>query len=290
MAHALVPLALFFLLATPAPAARTVADTVQELCAATAFPKVCSGRLTALPESQKATPRKLAEMFVNIAAEGGAGMAAFVHGKLNSVAKADDSVFKCYDSCSDDVEEAVAHLNGLVREPTDGKFLELKSWLSSTLGGASTCEDACKDAPKSGDVDAVVKYSVDFEKLLRITLDLITEASGSMAADIALPPSDAAAPAYGAAAFGGYGAAAPGPEVMAVEVPASSGDDAAAPSDAPSEAAPGPTVKSVGPAYPADADAPSEAAPGPTVKPVVPAYPADAAAAPAPPPFDYNYM
>jgi pectinesterase inhibitor-like protein len=223
-ARALPPLLVFFLVVNTAPAARTVTDTVQDACSKTQFPKICVGRLTQIAESQKACPRRLAELFVNLASEGASGMAAFVHTKLGS-AKDDDAVFKCYDSCSDEVEEAAAHLNGLAREPTDAKFLELKSWLSSTLGGASACEDACRDAPQSVDRDAVVKYSVDIEKLLRITLDLITEASGSMSADIALPPADApssygavfggspaeAPSSYGGAAFGGSSAEAPGP-------------------------------------------------------------------------------
>jgi pectinesterase inhibitor-like protein len=176
-ARALPPLLVFFLVVNTAPAARTVTDTVQDACSKTQFPKICVGRLTQIAESQKACPRRLAELFVNLASEGASGMAAFVHTKLGS-AKDDDAVFKCYDSCSDEVEEAAAHLNGLAREPTDAKFLELKSWLSSTLGGASACEDACRGAPQSVDRDAVVMYSVDIEKLLRITLDLITEAIG----------------------------------------------------------------------------------------------------------------
>lgn len=237
--RALAPLLVaFFLLATPAPAARTVTDTVTDLCSKTQFPKICTGRLTPLAEAQKASPRRVAELFVSLAAEAGSGMAAFVNAKLGSAPKdAGDAVFKCYDSCSDEVEEAVAHLNGLAREPTDGKFLELRSWLSSTLGGTSACEDACRDAPQGADRDAVVKYSVDIEKMLRITLDLIAEASGSMSAGgIALPPTDASAPAYGAAApFGGYGAgaAAPGPEPEATAAfPEGDGNaDASAPTD-----------------------------------------------------------
>ncbi|GJN24934.1 hypothetical protein PR202_gb12712 [Eleusine coracana subsp. coracana] len=209
--RALAPLLVFFLLINTALAARTVTDTVQEVCGKTQFPKICVERLTPIADSQKASPRRLAELFVNLAAEAGSGMAAFVNGKFTGATK-DDAVFKCYDSCSDEVEEAVAHLNGLVREPTDGKFLELKSWLSSTLGGTSACEDACRDAPATGDKDAVLKYSVDVEKMLRITLDLIAEASGSMSDGIALPPTGAEAP------FAGYGSAAeaPGPEAMSV--------------------------------------------------------------------------
>jgi pectinesterase inhibitor-like protein len=222
------PLLLLSLLVSAAASARTVGgDTVQDACSKTQFPKICVDSLAAKPESQKATPRKLAELFVNIAAEKGSGMATFVHRKYSD--KEDSDMFRCYDSCSDDVEEAVAHLNGLVREPTDAKFLELKSWLSSTLGGTSTCEDACKDLPKTSDKDDVVNFSLDFEKLQRVTLDLITEASGTMSAGIALPPSNAGAPSYGAAAPSGGSADAP---AGASEGPASasgpSGDDAPA--------------------------------------------------------------
>ncbi|PWZ38504.1 hypothetical protein Zm00014a_041992 [Zea mays] len=269
IAVAVAPLLLLLLVST-ASAARTVGDTVQDACSKTQFPKICVDSLAAKPESQKATPRRLAELFVNIAAEKGSGMATFVHGKYNNAK--DSTVFKCYDSCSDDVEEAVAHLNGLVREPTDAKFLELKSWLSSTLGGTSTCEDACKDLPKNGDKDDVVNFSLDFEKLQRVTLDLITEASGSMSAGIALPPSNAGAPSYGAAApFGGaadapagtsegpasasgpsaagdapaYGASASGPTAdapAAAAAAASSGPSSApAPSSSESSGAPGPS-------------------------------------------------
>ncbi|CAD6220487.1 unnamed protein product [Miscanthus lutarioriparius] len=245
------PLLLLSVLVSTAAAARAVGDTVQDACSKTQFPKICVDSLAAKPESQKATPRKLAELFVNIAAEKGAGMATFVHGKYNA-AKDNAGLFKCYDSCSDDVEEAVAHLNGLVREPTDAKFLELKSWLSSTLGGTSTCEDACKDAPKSGDKDDVVNFSLDFEKLQRVTLDLITEASGSMSAGIALPPSDAGAPSYGAAAPADApaGAGAEGPASSAASGPSSGGDEPAyggsaasgpAAADAPAAASSGPS-------------------------------------------------
>jgi pectinesterase inhibitor-like protein len=276
-ARALAPILAFFLLANTAPAARTVTDMVQDMCSKTQFPKVCVGRLTPIVEGQKASPRLLAEQFVNVAAQGASGMAAFVHTKLGS-AKDDDAVFKCYDSCSDEVEEAVAHLNGCIREPTDSKFLELRSWLSSTLGGASACEDACRDAPQSADKDEVVKYSVDIEKLLRITLDLITEASGSMSADIALPPTDAAAPASYGAAFGGSPAEAPGPSSSSALLLGGAADVAPVPSVGSAEEATGPSVASPpvteGPAPsvaasdgPADApasDAPPSDAPAPS--------------------------
>jgi pectinesterase inhibitor-like protein len=289
----LLLLPLLLLLVSTASAARTVGDTVQDACSKTQFPKICVDSLTAKPESQKATPRRLAELFVNIAAEKGSGMATFVHGKYNNAK--DSTVFKCYDSCSDDVEEAVAHLNGLVREPTDAKFLELKSWLSSTLGGTSTCEDACKDLPKNGDKDDVVNFSLDFEKLQRVTLDLITEASGSMSAGIALPPSNAGAPSYGAAApFGGaadapagtsegpasasgpsagdapaYGASASGPTAdapAAAAAAASSGPSSApAPSSSESSGAPGPSSSdgSSGAPAPSSSDG-SSSAPAPS--------------------------
>ncbi|GJN09814.1 hypothetical protein PR202_ga27854 [Eleusine coracana subsp. coracana] len=252
----LAPLLVFFLLINTAPAARTVTDTVQEVCGKTQFPKICVERLTPIAESQKASPRRLAELFVNLAAEAGSGMAAFVNGKFTGATK-DDAVFKCYDSCSDEVEEAVAHLNGLVREPTDGKFLELKSWLSSTLGGTSACEDACRDAPATADKDAVLKYSVDVEKMLRITLDLIAEASGSMSGGIALPPTGAEAP------FAGYGSAAeaPGPEAMSAFP---EGDGAASSS---SEGAEAPSLGSAEGPTPTNAfkEAPKVEAPGPSV-------------------------
>lgn len=262
------PLLLLSLLVSTGAGARTVGDTVQDACSKTQFPKICVDSLTAKPESQKATTRKLAELFVNIAAEKGSGMATFVHGKYNNAK--DNTMFKCYDSCSDDVEEAVAHLNGLVREPTDAKFLELKSWLSSTLGGTSTCEDACKDLPKNSDKDDVVNFSLDFEKLQRVTLDLITEASGSMSAGIALPPSDAGAPSYGAAApFGGSadapaGAGSEGPAASASspsggDAPAYGGSASAPAADAPAAAS------SSGPSSaPAPSSSESSGAPGPS--------------------------
>jgi pectinesterase inhibitor-like protein len=268
----LAPLFLLLLsvLVSGAAAARTVADSVQVACSKSQFPKICADGLTATPESQadaqKATPRRLAELFAAFAAGKGAGMGASQEGKASTK---DPALLKCFDACGDDVDEAMAHLNGLIREPTDGKFLELKSWLASTLGGTSTCEDACKDAPKSADKDEIVGNSLEFEKLLRVTLDLITEASGSMSADIALPPSDAAAaPAYGAAApFGGVAAPSSGSDAS----PSSSSADAPASSssaDAPAAAAEGPAAASKsyggGASGPAAADSPAAAADAPS--------------------------
>ncbi|CAN6197395.1 unnamed protein product [Urochloa humidicola] len=253
-----VPLLVLSILVSAAAAARTVGDSVQEACSKSQFPKECTDGLSSKPESQKATPRKLAELFVAIAADKGSSMATFLEGKLNKDGGKDSAALGCYDSCGDDVEEAMAHLNGLIREPTDAKFLELKSWLASTLGGAGTCEEACKDLP---DKDEVVSKSFEFEKLLRVTLDLITEASGSMSADIALPPSDAAAPsAYGAAAAAPGGASSaftegpagsetegpsPSPVTKAVSVPADSPASSEV-ADAPSSGAPAPSGGSSG--------------------------------------------
>jgi len=270
----LAPLFLLSVLVSGAVAARTVADdsvhrdNVDAACLKSQFPMICADGLTAKPDAQpqKATPRRLAELFVAFTAERGAGMATSLEGKLSTK---DTALLKCFDSCGDDVEEAMAHLNGLIREPTDAKFLELKSWLSSTLGGTSTCEDACKDAPKNADKDEVVNNSLEFEKLLRVTLDLITEASGSMSADIALPPSDAAAaPAYGAAApFGGDASPSSGSDAS----PSSSSADAPASSssaDAPAAAAEGPAAASKsyggGASGPAAADSPAAAADAPS--------------------------
>ncbi|KAL6595001.1 hypothetical protein ACP70R_023338 [Stipagrostis hirtigluma subsp. patula] len=248
LARSAAPLLLLSVLASTAAAARTVGGGgggLQEACSKTQFPKVCSEALAPKPECKSATPRKLAETYVNVVGEAGTAMAAFVNDKLSSVKDKDDALFKCFDSCSDDVEEAVAHLSALTREPTDAKFLEVKSWLSSTLGGASTCEDACKDAPKGADKDEVVNRSLEFEKQLRVTLDLITEASGSMsAADVALPPSAGGAeapggsPAYGSAAYGGapFGAPSGGDSGSSAESPAASGssEGSEASADAPS--------------------------------------------------------
>jgi pectinesterase inhibitor-like protein len=268
----LAPLLLLFVLGSGAAAARTVGDSVQDACSKSQFPKVCADALSAKPEAQKATPRRLAELFVGIAAEKGSWMATFLHGKLNNVNGSDSTALGCLDSCGDDIEEAMAHLNGLIREPTDAKFLELKSWLSSTVGsGTSACEEACKDAPKTSDREDVVNNSFEFEKLLRVTLDLITEASGSMSADIALPPSDAAAPSsYGAAApptSGSSSAEAPaaseGPSAGGAASGASgpsTADSPAAGADAPSGAsssAPSPSGSPAAGAPSGDSDAPA---------------------------------
>uniref|UniRef100_K3ZW70 Pectinesterase inhibitor domain-containing protein n=1 Tax=Setaria italica TaxID=4555 RepID=K3ZW70_SETIT len=246
MARSLAPLLLLSVLVSGAAAARTVGDSVQDACSKSQFPKVCADGLSAKPEAQKATPRGLAELFVGFAAEKGSWMATFLHGKFNS--GKDSTMLDCYDSCGEDIEEAMAHLNGLIREPTDAKLLELKSWLSSTVGsGTSACEEACKDAPKTSDKDDVVNKSFEFEKLLRVTLDLITEASGSMSADIALPPSDAAAPSSGASG--------PSADSPAAGADAPSGASSSAPSPSGSSAADAPSGDSDAPAPSSDASA-----------------------------------
>ncbi|CAN6209786.1 unnamed protein product [Urochloa humidicola] len=248
-------------LVSAATAARTVGDSVQEACSKSQFPKECADGLASKPESQKATPRKLAELFVGIAADKGSSMAMFLEGKLNKDGGKDSASISCYDSCGDDVEEAMAHLNGLSREPTDAKFLELKAWLASTLGGAGTCEEACKDLP---DREEVVSRSFEFEKLLRVTLDLITDASGSMSADIALPPSSDAAPAaYGAAAAAPGGASSAfseGPEEGPSAAPKAAADSPAAAADAPSSGAPAPSSGSSPADAPSGGDSSSDAA------------------------------
>ncbi|XP_052161597.1 uncharacterized protein LOC127778987 [Oryza glaberrima] len=233
MAMARSQLAAVFLavLVSVAPLAGA-ADNLQDACNRTLFPKVCIQALTTNPESRTANARRLAELSVYVAAEVGTAVAAFAHHELNGVKE--DALFKCVDSCSDDIEEAVAHLSALTRELTDAKFLEVKAWLSATLGGSSTCEDTCKDAPISEIKNAVVTKSLEFEKLLRVTLDLITEASGSMSADVALPPATGAA-------GGGYGyesssaAAAPAPSESDSDVGSGSGSAASAPGPSPSD-------------------------------------------------------
>lgn len=241
MAGSLAPLVLLFLLvSTAAPGAvrgSPYSDNLQDACNKTLFPKVCIQSLTTNPETRTADARRLAELSVYVAKEVGTTVAAFAHHELSGV-KDQDVLFKCLDSCSDDIEEAVAHLSALTRELTDAKFLEVKSWLSATLGGSSTCEESCKDAPISELKNAVVTKSLEFEKLLRVTLDLITEASGSMSADVAVPPT-AWAPggSYGSAASapgGSYGSAG-APE--SYEAGSSSGSSAS-PSSSGSAAAP----------------------------------------------------
>uniref|UniRef100_A0A0E0E9L1 Pectinesterase inhibitor domain-containing protein n=1 Tax=Oryza meridionalis TaxID=40149 RepID=A0A0E0E9L1_9ORYZ len=231
MAMARSQLAAVFLavLVSVAPLAGA-ADNLQDACNRTLFPKVCIQALTTNPESRTANARRLAELSVYVAAEVGTAVAAFAHHELNGVKE--DALFKCVDSCSDDIEEAVAHLSALTRELTDAKFLEVKAWLSATLGGSSTCEDTCKDAPISEIKNAVVTKSLEFEKLLRVTLDLITEASGSMSADVAVPPAAGA----GAAGYGyesSSAAAAPAPSESDSDV--GSGSAASAPGPSPSD-------------------------------------------------------
>ncbi|KAF0905463.1 hypothetical protein E2562_004431 [Oryza meyeriana var. granulata] len=266
MSRSLVPLFLAVLVsAAPVVRAAATVDNLQDACNKTLFPKVCIQALTTNPESRTASARRLAELSVYVAAEVGTAVAAFAHHELNGVKE--DSLFKCVDSCSDDIEEAVAHLSALTRELTDAKFLEVKAWLSATLGGTSTCEDTCKDAPISEIKNAVVTKSLEFEKLLRVTLDLIAEASGSMSADVAVPPTawDATAPSpseysasYGAATAPGpypsddVGSASPGP--AAAEGPTTASTDVPSPS---------PSIASSPSSGYADAPAPSSGASAP---------------------------
>ncbi|CAM0952092.1 unnamed protein product [Alopecurus aequalis] len=191
-------------------------DNLQDACNKTMFPKVCIQELSTNPETQTADARRLAELSVYVAKEVGTTVAAFAHRELHEVK--DDNLFKCLDGCSDDTEEAVAHLSALTQKLTDAKFLEIKSWLSATLGSTSTCEESCMDAPISDVKNAVVTKSLEFEKLLRVTLDLITEASSSMPGDVAVPPTawDASAPS-GAEAPSTESAPAPSPEADSTE-------------------------------------------------------------------------
>uniref|UniRef100_A0A453M4R3 Pectinesterase inhibitor domain-containing protein n=1 Tax=Aegilops tauschii subsp. strangulata TaxID=200361 RepID=A0A453M4R3_AEGTS len=203
---------LLLVFAVPVAQPTPYSDNLQDACNKTLFPKVCIQSLTTNPETRTADARRLAELSVYVAKEVGTTVAAFAHHELSGVKE--DTLFKCLDGCSDDIEETVAHLSALTREPTCAKFLEIKSWLSATLGGSNTCEETCKDAPISDVKNAVVTKSLEFEKLLRVTLDLITEASGPMpAAGAAVAPTawDSGAPgSYGASTSGSYGSSASG--------------------------------------------------------------------------------
>jgi pectinesterase inhibitor-like protein len=239
------------LLVSTAPIVRPTpqSDNLQDACNKTLFPKVCIQSLTTNPETRTADARRLAELSVYVAKEVGTTVAAFAHHELSGVKE--DILFKCLDSCSDDIEETVAHLSALTRELTDAKFLEVKSWLSATLGGTSTCEESCKDAPISDIKNAVVTKSLEFEKLLRVTLDLITEASGSMSADVAVPPTawDASAPG------GSYGATAPESSFGATAPESSEGASAPGAEEPSTDSAPAPSTEAP------SADVPSSSAP-----------------------------
>ncbi|VAI38393.1 unnamed protein product [Triticum turgidum subsp. durum] len=240
---------LLLVFAVPVAQPTPYSDNLQDACNKTLFPKVCIQSLTTNPETRTADARRLAELSVYVAKEVGTTVAAFAHHELSGVKE--DTLFKCLDGCSDDIEETVAHLSALTREPTCAKFLEIKSWLSATLGGSNTCEETCKDAPISDVKNAVVTKSLEFEKLLRVTLDLITEASGPMpAAGAAVAPTawDSGAPgSYGASTSGSYGSSAPessdsasasgsyGSSASASEAPST---DASASSSAPTSEAP----------------------------------------------------
>ncbi|KAL5197596.1 hypothetical protein ABZP36_001108 [Zizania latifolia] len=258
MARSLSPL--FAIVLVTVVRAVPAVDNLQDACNKTQFPKVCIQALTTNPECRTANARRLAELSVYVAAEVGTAVEEFTHYELNLVGE--HSLFKCVDSCSDDIEEAVAHLSALTRELTDAKFLEVKAWLSATLGGTSTCEDNCKDTPNSEIKNAVVTKSLEFEKLLRVTLDLITEASGSMSADVAVPPSswDASAPSYGSASAPG-----PSPSDYSATVPATASNGPTAASvDIPS---PSPSIaisKSSGDAYAPSTSSGAADAPSPS--------------------------
>jgi pectinesterase inhibitor-like protein len=215
MARSLAHLFVFLLLAASiAAAARDLpdaADNLAEACGETEFPDLCVRSLSAFhPESRAASPRRLAELSVLAALDAGRDAAAFAHDALSD----DGLLFRCLDGCAADVEEAVARLSALSREPTDANFLELEAWLAAALDGdapATYEAAACRDAPVAGSVrDAAVAKSVAFDMMLRVARDLITEACLSM------PHTVARAPAYGApygspspAFGGGYGARMP---------------------------------------------------------------------------------
>uniref|UniRef100_A0A0E0LIY4 Pectinesterase inhibitor domain-containing protein n=1 Tax=Oryza punctata TaxID=4537 RepID=A0A0E0LIY4_ORYPU len=270
--------------AAPFASAAAAVDNLQDACNKTLFPKVCIQALTTNPESRTANARRLAELSVYVAAEVGTAVAAFAHHELNGVRE--DALFKCVDSCSDDIEEAVAHLSALTRELTDAKFLEVKAWLSATLGGSSTCEDTCKDAPISEIKNAVVTKSLEFEKLLRVTLDLITEAFGSMSADVAVPPTawEASAPAPPESDVGSA-ASAPGPN-PSEDLGAAGGGGSPDSSPAGSPAgAPGPAAGAPGPAAAGPAEGPqTSSTEAPSPSPSIASSPSSYGSADAPAP------
>ncbi|KAF7068387.1 hypothetical protein CFC21_074159 [Triticum aestivum] len=248
---------LLLVFAVPVAQPTPYSDNLQDACNKTLFPKVCIQSLTTNPETRTADARRLAELSVYVAKEVGTTVAAFAHHELSGVKE--DTLFKCLDGCSDDIEETVAHLSALTREPTCAKFLEIKSWLSATLGGSNTCEETCKDAPISDVKNAVVTKSLEFEKLLRVTLDLITEASGPMpAAGAAVAPTAAPESSDSASASGSYGSSASASEAPSTDASASS---SAPTSEAPSADASGSygSTASGSEAPSADASAPSNA-------------------------------
>jgi pectinesterase inhibitor-like protein len=145
MARSLAHLFFFLLLVSTALAARdllgdaTTSNNLDEACDETQFPNLCARSLADFPESRTASPRRLAELSVLAALDAGRAAATSVHEALNNVQdEDDDGLLTCLDGCSADVEEAVARLSALSREPTDARFLDVKAWTAPPPGASSS--------------------------------------------------------------------------------------------------------------------------------------------------------
>jgi pectinesterase inhibitor-like protein len=144
MARSLAHLFFLFLVSTASaarnlPGDATTSNNLDEACDETHFPDLCARSLADFPESRTASPRRLAELSVVAALEAGKAAAASAHDALNNVQdEDDDGLLTCLDGCSADVEEAVARLSALSREPTDARFLDVKAWTAPPPGASSS--------------------------------------------------------------------------------------------------------------------------------------------------------
>ncbi|KAL6638202.1 hypothetical protein ACP70R_025774 [Stipagrostis hirtigluma subsp. patula] len=151
--------------------------SMEQACAKTPHPETCKGVLGEIPEATAATtPRELAEVAIRAAANLGAAAGTYASEQMDMVK--DNDVWQCLDECSQDIEDAISHLDDSEGNIDDSKFNYIHIFLDTAEKDSWSCDETCKDTPDSPVKSALLEKNKKFEEIMNVTNALIKLATG----------------------------------------------------------------------------------------------------------------
>ncbi|KAL6893748.1 hypothetical protein ACP4OV_007846 [Aristida adscensionis] len=151
--------------------------SIDEACAKTPHPEPCKKVLGELPDAKAAaTPRALAEVAIRASAKLGDKVGTYANEQLDEAK--DNDLWQCLDECSQDIEEAISHLDDSEGKIDDAKFNTVHLFLDTAEKDSWSCDATCQETPESPTKTELLDKNRQFEEFMAITNSLIKQATG----------------------------------------------------------------------------------------------------------------
>ncbi|GAB2214584.1 hypothetical protein Droror1_Dr00018939 [Drosera rotundifolia] len=135
---------------------------IEKACQATLYKDFCITTFKSRPEAQTQDLKGLAFLSMKLAKEHANVTAAYIAGKLKDEDNLPSGLEDALEECNDQYDDALAQIEDSMQAFFANAKNDVKTWLSTAITNADTCEQTLKD---SGVPGALGDRNIVFEKL-----------------------------------------------------------------------------------------------------------------------------